>query len=210
MAVLFDPVNKQPGSHVKMNESHQITELIQSTTVLNDAFPNLPALRATLQFLDKNLSAERISSPTVFAILRHWLAKGGEIQGVPITSTNWADIDTPHDLLRQNYYLLTDGWSPQLNPSGTYLPQGQSLEGPLENATLALGRHSQIQGPVLLGTQVQVGENCLIHDGTTLGDNTIVAANSELAQCITLPQSQVPSNVDLRAAVLDAHGTIVH
>jgi NDP-sugar pyrophosphorylase family protein len=210
MAVLIDSLNKQPGSQVKMNESHLITELTHSTTVLLDAIPNLPALRATPQFLDKNLSAELMSSPTVFAMLRYWLAKGGEIQGVPITTMNWADIDTPHDLVRLNYHLLTDGWSPQLSSLGTYLPKGESLEGPLETATLTLGCHSQIRGPVLLGAQVQVGENCLIHDGTTLGDNTHIAANSELAQCITLSQTQVPSNVDLRAAVLDAHGSIVH
>jgi NDP-sugar pyrophosphorylase family protein len=210
MAILFDPVTKQSGSQIKIDESHQITELIQSTTVLLDAVPNLPALRAPPQFLDQNLSAELISSPTVFALLRHWLAEGGAIQGIPITAMNWADIDTPHDLVRLNHHLLTDGWSPQLHPSGTYLPKGESLEGPVEEATLTMGRHSQIQGPVLLGTQVQVGENCLIHDGTTLGDNTNVAANSELARCITLPHTQVPSNVDLRAAVLDAYGSIVH
>ena len=210
MAMLFDPQKKQSGSQVKLNRSNQITELFQSKTILPEAFPNLPALRAMPKFLDQPLPEGPNISYSVFTMLQHWLAEGGDIQGIPITTTAWADVDTPHELVRLNHYLLTDGWPPYQRPPGRFIPAGKSLEGPLDTANLILGRHSQIQGPVLFGAHVQVGENCLIRDGSTLGGNTVIHSNSELAQCITLPHTQVPSNVDLRAAVLDAHGSILH
>ncbi|MFX1319067.1 MAG: NTP transferase domain-containing protein [Promethearchaeota archaeon] len=210
MALLFDPQKKQAGSQVTMNRSNQITELTQSQSILPEAFPNLPALRAMPNFLDQPLPEDLNFSFTVFTVLQHWLAEGGQIQGIPTTTLTWADIDTPHDLVRLNHHLLTDGWPPYQHPPGMLVPKGKSLEGPLETANLALGPHSQIHGPVLLGTHIQVGENCLIRDGSTLGNHTVIEANSELAQCITLAHTQVPSNVDLRAAVLDAHGSIVH
>ncbi len=210
MALLFDSEKNQPGSLVQLDGSAHIRELTQSPTYLPGYHSSLPALRATTDFLKYGLTPSLEPQSTVFALLRHWLAQGRTIQGIPIVEKGWCDIDTPHQLVEMNRHLLTDGWPPHPLPPGTYLPAGTTMKGPLQNATLTLGHESLITGPALLGTGVQIGNNCVIHKGTSLGTSTIVQANSELAHCITLPHTQVPSNADLNAAVLDANGNILH
>jgi NDP-sugar pyrophosphorylase family protein len=210
MALLFDAKKHQPGTLIHLDSSEQILDLSQSQTSLPDYYPAVPALRATPEFLSFSLKARSKAHLTVFSLLREWLRQGNMIQGLPLVEKGWCDVDTPDHLVRLNHHLLSEGWPPDPLPPGTYLPEGISMEGPLRSATLAIGKHSQILGPVLLGLRVQVGENCIISDGTTLGASTTVHANSKLARCITFPYTHVPSNVDLKASVLDAKGNILH
>ena len=132
------------------------------------------------------------------------------LQGIPITDRVWCDVDSVTSLVALNAYLLAEGWPPQPQPPGTYLPPGTSMEGPLQSATLTLGKEAKIEGPVLLGPRVHIGDNCLIDNGTTLGPHTIVYSNSVLSRCITLSDTHVPVNTDLIGAVLDAKGNVLH
>ncbi len=210
MALLFDAETKKAGTLIQMNASQQISKFTQSSDYLPDYFSSLPALRVTPEFLQLGLKVSSAFQSTIYDLLCRWLEQGGIIQGIPITDRVWCDVDTPRHLINLNHYLLTDGWPPMPRPPGTYVPAGTAVDGPIQSATLSLGHQSQIMGPVLVGTQVQVGNNCFIHDGTTLGPSTIIQANSELAQCITFPHTQVPSNVNLNSVILDTEGNIVH
>jgi glucose-1-phosphate thymidylyltransferase len=210
MAILYDAQKKQPGTQIQLDTSGNISAISQSDEVLADHYSSLPAFRTKPVMMAPPLPGNPSSKSTVYSLIRQWLDAGNVIQGIPITDTLWCDIDTPIQLLELNHHLLTSGWPPDPLPSGTYIPAGQSLEGPIQDGDLTLGNDVRIIGPVLLGSQVQVGENSVIRDGTTLGDSTIVRANAELAQCITLPNTKVPTNVDLRRCILDAIGNIVH
>ena len=210
MALLYDSGKKQPGTLIQVNATHQIHDLLQSSRLHPGYYTGVPALRANPKFLSYSLKASSTTQSTIFDLLQDWLSRGHTIQGIPATGKAWCDIDTPAQLLEFNHHLLTDGWPPDPVPLGTYLPEGTTMAGPIQRASLVLGHGSEIRGPVLLGPHVQVGENCIIRNGTALGASTIIDDNSELVQCITFPHTQVPSNVDLKAAILDAKGNIVH
>ncbi len=210
MAILYDGQKKQPGTQIQLAASGNISAISQSDEVLADYYSSLPAFRTKAVMMAPPLPGTPRSKSTVYSLIRQWLDAGNMIQGIPITDTPWCDIDTPTQLLELNHHLITIGWSSDSLPPGTYVPAGQSLEGPMQGADLTLGDDVRIIGPVLLGSQVQVGENSVIRDGTTLGASTIIQANAELAQCITLPYTEVPANVDLRKAILDANGNVVH
>lgn len=210
MALLYDSTKQQPGTLIQMNSSQGIRELVQSSTFLQDYFTSVPALRATPEFSAFGLKASPDTQSTVFTLLRHWLTQGGTLQGIPTKDKEWCDIDTPRQLVTLNHHLLTNKWPLDPLPPGKYLPPGETLKGPEQSEVLSIGNQTQIHGPVLLGNHVKVGENCVIRDGTTLGNLTVVQDNSELVNCITLPETQVPANVDLKNALLDAKGNIIH
>jgi NDP-sugar pyrophosphorylase family protein len=216
LALLFDAERKLPGTQIEVRASNQIYAITQNASALPKYSPVIPALRATSAFLQWGLGTESTlpetgpAASTVADLLSRWLLQEGSLQGIPITAQAWCDVDEPHQLVHLNHYLLSPGWPPAPMPLGTYLPEGTSMAGPLESATLSLGHDTHLRGPVLLGTRVRVGNKCLIHEGTTLGASTVVQDNSELAHCITFPGTQVPLNVHLVGAILDATGNIIH
>ena len=216
MAILYDAQKKYSGTQIRLDSSDNISAVSQSDDILPGYYSSLPALRTKAVMMAPPLPG-RLGNPvnsgsqsTVFSLIRQWLAAGHAIHGIPILESPWCDIDTPTHLLELTHHLLTTGWPPDPLPPGTYLPVGQSLEGPMQNADLTLGDDAKIIGPVLLGSQVQVGDNCIIRDGTSLGASTIVQTNAELTHCITLPYTEVPANVDLRKGILDARGNLLH
>jgi NDP-sugar pyrophosphorylase family protein len=216
LALLFDAQRTLPGTQIQVRASNQVHAITQNASALPKYSPVIPALRATSEFLHWGLGTE--SNPpeagpeasTVADLLSRWLLQEGSLQGIPITAQVWCDVDEPHQLVHLNHYLLSAGWPPDPMPLGTYLPAGTSMTGPLESATLSLGHETHLRGPVLLGTRVRVGDKCLINEGTTLGASTVVQDNSELAHCITFPGTQVPLNVHMTGAILDAKGNIIH
>ena len=216
MAILYDAQKKHAGTQIQLDSSDQIATISQSDQILPGYYSSLPAFRTKAVMMAPPLPGHPgtpvNSGPqsTVFALIRQWLIAGHKIQGIPILKSTWCDIDTPAHLLELTHHLLTTGWPPDPLPPGTYLPVGQSLEGPIQNAELTLGDDAKIIGPALVGSQVQVGDNSIIRDGTSLGASTIVGENAALAHCITLPYTAVPPNVDLRRGILDARGNLVH
>ncbi|MFX1509825.1 MAG: NTP transferase domain-containing protein [Promethearchaeota archaeon] len=210
MTILYDPQTPLPGTQLQIDSSHQVSKIVQSLTFRSNHYSTIPALRGTPEFRTFSIKNHLETQSTVFTLLRQWLRLGHPLQGVPIHDSRWCDVDSPHQLLDLNQHLLTRAWPPDPVPPGTYVPSDSSLEGPLHDTTLTLGEHSKILGPTLLGPNVEVGDHCLIRGGTTLGSATRIQANSELAHCITLPHTHVPSNVDLSRSLLDAHGNILH
>jgi glucose-1-phosphate thymidylyltransferase len=208
MALLYDAQKNQPGTQIQLDASNNISAISQSDEALPGHYSSLPAFRTKPVMMAPPLPGNPQSKSTVYSLIRQWLDAGNAIHGIPITDVFWCDIDTPTQLLEFNYHLITTGWPPDPVPPGTYVSAGQSLQGPMQNADFILGNGVSIIGPVLLGSQVQVGENSVIREGTTLGASSLVHANAELAQCITLPYTEVPANVDLRRAILDANGNI--
>ncbi len=209
IALLYDPFSTRPGALVQLTASNQIQTLTSALTALPDHHPSLPALRASPAFFTQLLEEFQELPSTVFALLQHWLTKGSPLYGIPISDPSWFDVDTLVSLVRLNHYLLTTGWAPTPLPPGTYVPPDISMEGPIQSATLTLGQDSRIQGPVLVGARVRVDRDCVIRDGTTIGAEVTIHANSELARCIILPHSQVPPNTDIYDAVVDARGNIL-
>ena len=210
VAILFDPVKHQSGTQIEVDSANRVCNLIQASALHKGHFSSLPAIRGSSEFLEFGLSASLEPQSTVFTLLQRWLAQGETLQAIPIAEQLWCDIDTPGQLLTLNRSLLTNEkfFGPPL--AGVYVPANRTLEGPIQNDVFSVGAQSQILGPVFLGERVQVGEKCIIQDGTTLGKLTIVQDNSVLTNCITLPETKVPANVDIKAAILDAIGNIVH
>jgi NDP-sugar pyrophosphorylase family protein len=210
VALLYDPFSHRPGTLLQLDSSDQIAVLTQSSAYLAGYYPGLPALRATTQFFENTIRSTPNSASTVFTLLQQWRLQDQPLQGIPITDRVWCDVDSVTNLVALNAHLLAEGWPPQPLPPGTYLPPGTSMEGPLQSATLTLGNEAKIEGPVLLGPRVHIGENCIIDNGTTLGPHTTVYSNSVLSRCITLSDTRVPVNTDLTGAVLDAKGNVLH
>jgi NDP-sugar pyrophosphorylase family protein len=142
--------------------------------------------------------------------LQWWVQHEQPLHGVAISEGFWLDIDRPQDLLALNQHLVTQGWPPKPKPVGTYLPEGVTMEGPIQNRTVIIGADSQLRGPVLVGPSVQIGCQCIISEGSVLAQSTRVADNTVLRQCVTFPSTQVPANADLTGALIDAQGNIVH
>ncbi len=210
VALLYDPFSHRPGTLLQLDASEHVSVLTQSSAYLAGYYPGLPALRATTRFFENTIRNTTDSASTVFTLLQQWLMQDQSLQGIPITDRVWCDVDSVTNLVALNAHLLAEGWPPQPFPPGTYLPPGTSMEGPLQSATLTLGKEAKIEGPVLLGPRVHVGENCIIDNGTTLGRHTIVYSNSVLSRCITLPDTHVPVNTDLSGAILDARGNVFY
>jgi NDP-sugar pyrophosphorylase family protein len=210
VALLFDSTKHRPGTLIRLDSSQYVCDITQSVARLADFVSGVPALRVTPEFLARASLADPKAQGTVFSLLDQWLESGQQLQGVSVVNPNWCDIDFPNQLLDLNHFLLSKAWPPQPMPSGTYVPSDSVLEGPFENGALTLGESSEIQGPTLIGLQVEIADNCLVRGGAALGAGTRVQANSELTDCITFPLTLVPSNAIVNRAVLGAQGLIVH
>lgn len=210
VALLYDPRAQRPGTFLQLDSSHQIQDLTQSPAYIPEYYSGLPALRATPRFFEHTLATCKGAPSTIFDLLQCWLAQGQFVHGIPISDEGWYDVDTAGDLIALNHHLLTKGWPPTPVPPGTYLPTNTSMSGPVQSDTLTIGEASLLEGPLLLGTGIQIGRNCVIRESTSLGDYTTVQSNTELTRCITLPHTQVPPNAELTAAVLDTKGNALH
>lgn len=210
VSLLYDPRATRPGTLLQLNSANRVQKLTQHPAYLPGFHSVLPAIRVTRAFFASTSASRKTGASTIFDLLQLWLAQDSPIEAIPVTDEVWFDIDTPADLLELNHHLLTRGWPPHPTPPGTYLPPQAAMKGPLQGSTLTIGRDSVIEGPVLLGAQVQIGDRTKICAGTTLGARTVVGSNSELTGCITLPQSQVPANAILTATILDANGNVLH
>ncbi|MFX0169799.1 MAG: NTP transferase domain-containing protein [Candidatus Hodarchaeota archaeon] len=208
--LLYDSSTKRPGTLLRVDANHSISELIQSPVHLPAFHSALPILRASVRFFIDALALHPSSPTTVFDLLQRWLAEGYPIRGVPVQAEGWYDVDTPASLVALNHHLLTTAWPPTPRPPGTYLPPSTSMTGPVQSASLTLGRDSVVEGPVLLGPGVYIDEGCEVKDSTSLGASTRVNANASLTRCITLAHTHVPTNVELQAAILDARGNVVY
>ena len=209
IALLYDPTATRPGTLLQVDTTNTITQLTQSTVPLPGYFSVLPVLRGTQSFFKDALALHPSPPRTVFALLQGWLAHGHHLKGIPIRKDVWCDVDCPADLVTLNHYLLTQGWPPSPRPPGTYLPAGTSMKGPLQSSTLTLGAEAVVEGPALLGTEVRIADGGTVSGGTSLGHATTVQSNASLTRCLTLPNTQVPANADLRDAIMDAAGNVV-
>jgi NDP-sugar pyrophosphorylase family protein len=209
VALLYDPVATHPGTLLQLDNQNAITQLTQSAVHLPDFHPVLPVLRGSRRFFTDALALHASPPRTVFDLLQNWLAHDLPLVGIPIRDGVWFDVDSPADLIALNYHLLTQGWPPTPRPPGTYLPAGTAMKGPVQSSTLTLGAEAMVEGPALLGAGVCIAEGGAVRDGTSLGSATTVQRNASLTRCLTLPNTQVPANVDLRDAILDVHGNVV-
>lgn len=210
VALLYDPLTTRPGTLLQLNASNHVQTLTRSPTPLPAHHPSLPALRTTPRFFKQTLTTGQNLPLTVYDLLQRWLAQGQLLHGIPITDGLWCDVDTVAHLIALNYMFLTTRWPSPPFPPGTYLQSHTSLKGPLQSAALILGHNTSLEGPVLVGTGVMIGDDCVIREGTCLGASTTILPNSTLARCITFPHSQVPPNTDLTAAVIDEQGNVFH
>jgi len=210
VALLYDPQAHRPGTLLQLDSSQHIHELTQSPAFIPEYYSGLPALKATSAFFEHTLATCKGEPSTIFDLLQCWLAQGQSIRGIPVTDEGWFDIDTPADLVALNHHILSKGWPPTPVPAGTYLPPNTSMSGPVENDTLTIGENSLLEGPLLLGAEIKIGTNCVIRDGTSLGDHTIVESNTQLSRCVTFPRTQVPPNAEVTSAVLDTKGNALH
>ncbi|MFX1300594.1 MAG: sugar phosphate nucleotidyltransferase [Promethearchaeota archaeon] len=210
VALLYDPLALRPGTLLQVDSSQQIQELTQSPAFIPEYYSGLPALKAFPAFFEHTIATCKGEPSTIFDLLQCWLAQGQSVQGIPVTDRGWFDIDTPADLIALNHHILSKGWPPTPVPSGTYLPPNTSMSGPIHSDTLKVGENSLLEGPLLLGAEIQIGTNCVIRDGTSLGDYTNVESNTHLARCVILPRTRVPPNAEVTSAVLDTKGNALH
>lgn len=210
VALLYDPQAHRPGTLLQLDSSQHIHELTQSPAFIPEYYVGLPALKATPAFFEHTLATCKGEPSTIFDLLQCWLAQGQSVRGIPVTAEGWFDVDTPADLVALNHHILSSGWPPTPVPGGTYLSPNTSMSGPVEDDTLTIGENSLLEGPLLLGAEIQIGTNCVIREGTSLGDHTIVESNTQLSRCVTLPRTQVPPNAEVTSAVLDSKGNALH
>ena len=209
LALLFDPTATRPGTLLQVDTANTVTQLIQSAVHLPDFFSVLPVLRGTRRFFMDALAVHPSPPQTVFELLQGWLVHEHNLVGIPIHKDLWCDVDSPADLVALNHHLLTQGWPPSPRPPGTYVPAGTAMKGPLQSSTLTLGAKAVVEGPVLLGAGVRIAEGGTVSGGTSLGHDTTVQRNASLTRCLTLPNTQVPANADLRDVIMDADGNVV-
>ncbi|MFX0078349.1 MAG: sugar phosphate nucleotidyltransferase [Candidatus Hermodarchaeota archaeon] len=210
VALLYDSQAHRPGTLLQLDSSQHIQEFTQSPAFVSEYYSGLPALKATPAFFEHTLATCKGEPSTILDLLQCWLGQGQSIRGIPVTDDGWFDVDTPADLIALNHHILSKGWPPTPVPSGTYLPPNTSMTGPVEADTIIVGENSRLEGPLLLGADIEIGTNCLIRDGSSLGDRTIVESNTQLSRCVTLPHTQVPPNAEVVSAVLDTKGNALH
>ena len=209
IALLYDPAAKHPGTLLQVDSENTITQLTQSAVYLPDHYSVLPVLRGHRRFFMDALALHASFPQTVFDLLQGWLAHDLPLVGIPIDEGVWYDVDSPADLVALNQHLLSQGWPPSPRPPGTYIPAGTSMRGPIQSPTLTLDADALVEGPALLGTGVHIAQGGIVRDYSSLGHATKVQRNASMTGCITLPNTQVPANVELRDAIMDAHGNIV-
>ncbi len=209
-AILYDPNKSPTGPVVKLGKDNLVTKFSMFSTIESNAKPILPILNSTPQLFSLMKEPPGNKATTVFELLQLWIKKGHSIKAIPIETETWFDVDFPIDLINLNNHLLTTAWPPTPIPSGEYIASNTHLDGPLNNESLSIGEQTQVKGPVLLGIDIEIGNKCTIGPGTSLGANTIVEDNTMLSHCITLPHTRVPSNAELRNAILDQEGNIIH
>jgi mannose-1-phosphate guanylyltransferase len=205
-ALLCDPHQHCPGAGLELDANHQITRLLHSTAGEPVHLPIVPALRVTPQLFDLTEHPRGHHASTVFELLQLWVSLGHPLQGIPIPPSFWIDVDGAAELLRLNDYLLTAGWPPTPRPAGTYVPPGSTVDEPPRRAQFSLGPESQVLGPALIGPKVKVGKRCQITGSSSLGAGTVLRDNVVLRRTVTLPHAEIPPNVEVHDAILDARG----
>ncbi len=120
--------------------------------------------------------------------LQALLAKGEEIEAVPIGGDDWLDIGRPWNLLEANERVLK-GIMPKVE--GT-VEEGAHLAGPVsvsEGARIRSGAY--VEGPVLIGAGSDVGPNCYLRPCTSLGRNVRVGNACEVKNSIIMEGTHI-------------------
>lgn len=117
------------------------------------------------------------------------LAKDGKtVQAAELSKDDWFDVGRPWDLLEANNWALK---RMEHHVLGT-IEQGAQLIGPISVAESARIRSGvYIEGPCLIDEECDVGPNCYVRSGTSLGKKVRVGNAVEIKNSIIMEDTHI-------------------
>lgn len=164
--------------------------------------------RSAMLFLGNSRLAEDCrnalkSGETKFvSLLEQMIQDGHSLRYYPVSS-HCIDIDTLHDVLSANRFVLQEG---KISQSGNvFVPPDDRIEigdKLVLNSHITLQRGTEIIGPVLISQRCNIGENCRIGPNCTIGFNSSILAGCEITNAIVFGESKVSAQSRLRDLIV--------
>ena len=117
----------------------------------------------------------------------------------------WKDTGTPNDIIEANRIILE-------NMKASF--QGKKEESVILEGKVMVGEGTIIKKGVKIIGPVIIGKNCLIENGTMIGENTSIGDNSYLSNCI-ISNSIIMSNctiegkLDIKNSIIASNSKII-
>jgi NDP-sugar pyrophosphorylase family protein len=174
----------------------------------NDSLDTYKAGRSAMLFLGhsklvQDCRTALASGKTKFVSLLEQMIHDGYPLRYHSINSHCIDIDTLHDVLSANRFVLQKG---EISQSGqVFVPAGDSIEigdNLVLNSDITLQRGTEIKGPVLISQRCNIGENCRIGPNTTIGFNSTLLAGCEITNTIVFGESKVSAQSRLRDMIV--------
>ncbi|MDY6964769.1 MAG: bifunctional sugar-1-phosphate nucleotidylyltransferase/acetyltransferase [Halobacteriota archaeon] len=130
--------------------------------------------------------------------LERMIEKGVNVKAVH-TSSNWADAAYPWNLLKVNSSILNDT---------TLKNEGVVEEGVILKGDVVIGKNSIIRagsyiiGPVVIGSDCEIGPNVTITPSTSIGNNVFIQPYTVITNSILMNDVKIGANSHVSSTVI--------
>jgi mannose-1-phosphate guanylyltransferase len=115
---------------------------------------------------------------------------------------NWSDVGSPASLRQAEQWKLRE--IAYTSISGDLYIKGSQVQGPVQlGASITLGAHSRIIGPVSIGSGTSIGDHVLIGPYTSIGEHCLIRANSKIFSSSIYNRVVIGANSTVSGSIID-------
>jgi NDP-sugar pyrophosphorylase family protein len=194
--------NKKSGTLVTLNEDHVLTSIGNVGTGSKNIARSSMLLIANTRIREHCESALGEGKRKVVQLLEQFIQNGRQIRCYNANHQLF-DIDTLSDLLAANQHLLQQGGFRE--PESIFIPSGDRIEvGDVLTlkSNIVFGKGTSLQGPVLIGSNSQIGEDCKLGPNVTIDSKTTLSTGCEVRDAVIFGNSNLSPHDRVHRSVI--------